>query len=132
MNLITEVGGNLTQWDLTRGPRIEIWLTTKWLNWANIGVYGANSIIRVWDANYVIRCRFKLPQLNWTRRDALESHRPPWSTPVVENKREKGSNRTSLHVSAGLVTSLALLGVTRLILCSYAGPQLIECDGHWR
>jgi hypothetical protein len=76
------------------------------------------------------------PPLNLTRRDALESHRSPRSTPVVENKREKkvltGPKGTSLHVSAGLVWSLAPLGVTRLILCSYAGPQLIECDGHWR
>jgi hypothetical protein len=116
MTLITEVGGNLTQWDLTRGPRIEVWLMTKWLSWANIGVYGANGIIRVGDANYVIRFRFQLPQLNWTRRDALESHRSPRSTPGVEDKREKrvltGPKGTSLHVSAGLVWSLSRLRVT--------------------
>jgi hypothetical protein len=100
MTLITEVGGNLTQWDLTRGPRIEIWLMNKWLSWANTEISGANNIMRVWDANYVIRCRFKLPQLNWTRRDALESHRSSWSTPVVENKREKGSNRAKGYLSS--------------------------------
>jgi hypothetical protein len=102
MNLITEVGGNLTQWNLTRGPRIEIWLMNKWLSWANnIRVYGGNRIMRIWDANYVIRFRFELfPQLNWTRRDALKSHRSPWSTPVVENKREKGSNRAKGYLSS--------------------------------
>jgi hypothetical protein len=101
MTLITEVGGNLTQWDLTRGPRIEIWLMNKWLSWANIEVSGANSIIRVWDANYVMRFRFDLfPQLNWTRRDTLESHRSPRSTPVVENKRKKGSNRAKGYLSS--------------------------------
>jgi hypothetical protein len=35
-----------------------------------------------------------------------------------------GPKGTSLHVSADLVWSLAPLGVTRLILCSHAGPQL--------
>jgi hypothetical protein len=85
---------------------------------------------------YVIRFRLQLsPQLNLTRRDALESHRSPWSTPVVESKREKGSNRPKGYLSSRVSwPSLVIgpLGVTRLILCSYAGPQLIECDGHWR
>jgi hypothetical protein len=49
----------------------------------------------------VIRFRFQLfPQLNLTRRDGLESHRSPRSTPVVENKREKGSNRAKGYLSS--------------------------------
>jgi hypothetical protein len=65
MNLITEVGGNfywlidwLIQWDLACVPWIEMWLMNKWLSWANTEISGANSIIRVWDANYVIRYTF--------------------------------------------------------------------------
>jgi hypothetical protein len=33
-------------------------------------------------------------------QDALESHRSPWSTPVVENKREKGSHRAKGYLSS--------------------------------
>jgi hypothetical protein len=51
-----------------------------------------------------------------------------WSK-IKKKKVLTGPKGTSLHVSAGLVWSLAPLGVTRLILCSYAGPQLIECEG---
>jgi hypothetical protein len=47
MNSITEIGGHLTQVDLTRGLRIEIWLINKLLRWANTEVAGANNIIRV-------------------------------------------------------------------------------------
>jgi hypothetical protein len=73
----------------------------KRLSWANTEVSGADSIIRVCDATYVIRFRFELfPQLNQTRRDALESHRSHWSTPVVENNREKGSKGAKGYVSS--------------------------------
>jgi hypothetical protein len=48
-----------------------------------------------------------------------------WSK-IKGKKVLTGPKGTSLYVSAGLVWSLAPLGVTRLILCSYAGPQLIE------
>jgi hypothetical protein len=47
-----------------------------------------------------LRCELCDPILNLSRRDALESHRSPRSTPVVENKREKGSNRAKEYLSS--------------------------------
>jgi hypothetical protein len=93
----------------------------KWLGKTEVS--GANSIMEVWDANYVIWCRFKLPQLNWTRRAALETFKA-WSTPVIENKREKVSNRLIGYLSSRVSwPSLVTVPFT-----GDAGLQLITPD----
>jgi hypothetical protein len=49
----------------------------------------------------VIRCRFKLPH-NLIDLDAVhwKLSVKAWSTPVIENKREKGSNRLIGYLSS--------------------------------
>jgi hypothetical protein len=49
----------------------------------------------------VIRCRFKLPH-NLIDPDTKpwKSSVKAWSTPVIENKREKGSNRLIGYLSS--------------------------------